>query len=143
MAKTRTATPLALPKIELEEKSLEVKFRLKGRAAIDLLAASACWNVLQQHQRPPRLIRYLEGRAPARTEFRDRVVCVHRSILRQSARRGVASIISAWPISILLQPAPSGLSFRIREQLTPGRLKDDGLHGQVEPPPLPEGSVSL
>jgi hypothetical protein len=37
MAKTRTATPLALPKIELEEKSLEVKFRLKGRAAIDLL----------------------------------------------------------------------------------------------------------
>jgi hypothetical protein len=37
MAKAPSPTPLALPKIELEEKSLEVKFRLKGRAAVDLL----------------------------------------------------------------------------------------------------------
>ena len=37
MAKAPSPTPLALPKIELEEKSLEVKFRLKGRSAIDLL----------------------------------------------------------------------------------------------------------
>jgi hypothetical protein len=37
MAKPPTPAPLALPKIELEEKSLEVKFRLKGRAAVDLL----------------------------------------------------------------------------------------------------------
>jgi hypothetical protein len=37
MAKAPSPTPLALPKIELEEKSLEVKFRLKGRSAVDLL----------------------------------------------------------------------------------------------------------
>jgi hypothetical protein len=37
MAKSPAPTPLALPKIELEEKSLEVKFRLKGRSAVDLL----------------------------------------------------------------------------------------------------------
>lgn len=37
MAKSPAAPPLALPKIELEERSLEVKFRLKGRSAVDLL----------------------------------------------------------------------------------------------------------
>ena len=37
MAKTPAPAPLALAKVELEEKSLEVKFRLKGRAAVDLL----------------------------------------------------------------------------------------------------------
>jgi hypothetical protein len=37
MAKSPALAPLALPKIDLEEKSLEVKFRLKGRAAVDLL----------------------------------------------------------------------------------------------------------
>ena len=37
MAKTPAPAPLALAKIELEEKSLEVKFRLKGRSAVDLL----------------------------------------------------------------------------------------------------------
>ena len=37
MAKSPAPTPLALTKIELEEKSLEMKFRLKGRAAVDLL----------------------------------------------------------------------------------------------------------
>ena len=37
MAKSPAPTPLALAKIELEEKSLEVKLRLKGRSAVDLL----------------------------------------------------------------------------------------------------------
>lgn len=37
MAKPPAPTPLALAKIELEEKSLEVKLRLKGRSAVDLL----------------------------------------------------------------------------------------------------------
>lgn len=37
MAKSPAPTPLALAKIELEERSLEVKFRLKGRSAVDLL----------------------------------------------------------------------------------------------------------
>jgi hypothetical protein len=47
MAKSPALAPLALPKIELEEKSLEVKFRLKGRSAVDLLdykrASGAQW----------------------------------------------------------------------------------------------------
>jgi hypothetical protein len=37
MAKSPAPISLALAKIELEEKSLEVKLRLKGRSAVDLL----------------------------------------------------------------------------------------------------------
>jgi hypothetical protein len=37
MAKSPATIPLALAKIELEEKSLEVRLRLKGRSAVDLL----------------------------------------------------------------------------------------------------------
>ena len=37
MAKTPTPAPLALAKIDLEEKSLEVRLRLKGKPAVDLM----------------------------------------------------------------------------------------------------------
>jgi hypothetical protein len=37
LAKTPTPAPLALAKIDLEEKSLEVRLRLKGKAAVDLM----------------------------------------------------------------------------------------------------------
>lgn len=35
MAKS-PATPIALPKLDLEEKTLEVRLRLKGKAAVDV-----------------------------------------------------------------------------------------------------------
>jgi hypothetical protein len=44
----KTPTPLALPKVDLEEKSLEVKLRLKGQAAVDLLDYQRAYQALNE-----------------------------------------------------------------------------------------------
>ena len=46
MAKIRPPRPLALPKIDLEEKSLEVRLRLKGKAAVDLADYQRAYQAL-------------------------------------------------------------------------------------------------
>jgi hypothetical protein len=46
MAKPPSPAPLALPKIDLEEKSLEVRLRLKGKAAVDLLDYQRAYQAL-------------------------------------------------------------------------------------------------
>ncbi len=46
MAKTPTPAPLALAKIDLEEKSLEVRLRLKGKAAVDLMDYRRAYQAL-------------------------------------------------------------------------------------------------
>ena len=40
------APALALPKIDLEEKSVEVRLRLKGKAAVDLLEYQRAYQAL-------------------------------------------------------------------------------------------------
>ena len=42
----KASVPLALPKIDLEEKTLEVKLRLKGAAAVDLLDYQRAYQAL-------------------------------------------------------------------------------------------------
>ena len=46
MANSPSPAPLSLPKIDLEEKSLEVKLRLKGKAAVDLLDYQRAYQAL-------------------------------------------------------------------------------------------------
>ena len=46
MARQQTSHALALPKIDLEEKTLEVRLRLKGKAAMDLLDYQRAYQAL-------------------------------------------------------------------------------------------------
>ena len=46
MARSASPAPLALPKIDLEEKSLEVRLRLKGKAAVDLADYQRAYQAL-------------------------------------------------------------------------------------------------
>ena len=46
MARRQTTPALALQKIDLEEKNLEVKLRLRGKAAVDLLDYQRAYQAL-------------------------------------------------------------------------------------------------
>ena len=50
MAKPPTPAPLALAKIDLEEKTLEVKLRLKGKPAVDLMDYRRAHQALNDHK---------------------------------------------------------------------------------------------
>ena len=49
MAKSPALAPLALPKIDLEEKSLEVRLRLKGKAALDVADYLRAYQAAHDH----------------------------------------------------------------------------------------------
>jgi hypothetical protein len=48
MAKSSPA-PIALPKFDLEEKTMEVKLRLKGKAAVDLADYQRAYQAARGH----------------------------------------------------------------------------------------------